>query len=353
MLVYLDTSHLALLERSDAVMLREFFDTWQHLGCELALSLHHLQEIGQLANSVSIRKRAGYLQSFPSIRCRPAGSVSVLEMEVEIQVLNLLGVSVDVARSAAETLFPLATAGQILEGVLTAEPLLKSTREALEFGATASNSSKAGITRVPPLPDREFFSTTEDAIRAFLTASPDLNERAQRLMVELTHNLGDAVKESGVRPALVRLYGLDNLNSVDSIPNSDLGGAMLFVSTAKEGVDRICALTGLPRSSVFDVLRLLNPYQAPGYSLKLAVARARRTHPSQDVAGDQLDEDHVAFAPYVDLLFVDKRTHAFLKQEKRDRPALVSSFVGTNVRRAATLADVSAAISRDAAQLEG
>jgi len=61
------------------------------------------------------------------------------------------------------------------------------------------------------------------------------------------------------------------------------------------------------------LLPKLNPYKMPGYSLGIATNRAWQLSGNSAEAGNQIDDAHVTFAPYMDVLFVDKRTFAFLK----------------------------------------
>jgi len=124
----------------------------------------------------------------------------------------------------------------------------------------------------------------------------------------------------------------------------------MFVGLAREIVAQVAVATPRFVSALDEVLPGLDLFAAPGMRLRAAVHRARMVHPRESEPGDQLDEDHVVFAPYVDVLFVDKRTVSFLQQESRDRPSLLPPAAIANIVRAKDLTHTVALISEAAAR---
>jgi hypothetical protein len=83
-----------------------------------------------------------------------------------------------------------------------------------------------------------------------------------------------------------------------------------------------------------------DPYEAPGFSLKLAIRRERLRHADSAKASDLLDEEHIVFAPYVDVLLVDKRTYDYAQRAvARNTPPLPLNPESA-LRKAAQLKDV-------------
>lgn len=80
MLVYLDPSnfaHLELLRDRNPEALTHFLQRWKERDLRLALSLHHAQEVAQLADDVSRNRRLDVIRLFPKIRYAPIGSVTL------------------------------------------------------------------------------------------------------------------------------------------------------------------------------------------------------------------------------------------------------------------------------------
>jgi hypothetical protein len=82
----------------------------------------------------------------------------------------------------------------------------------------------------------------------------------------------------------------------------------------------------------------------------MAVFRARGRHNARPGAADQVDEEHVCFAPYVDLLFADKRTVAYLEEETRRADGRVAYDASATVWKARNLGDVRSRLIAAAAE---
>lgn len=357
MLVYLDSAHLALLERASAREAQAFLSTWHTCKCELALSLHHLQEIAQLADRASVERRLQAVRSLSRIRCKPAGTDLVLRLEVQFQLLNLLGVEPQVRKVALETLFPEVDFVELHSATVSLQPWFKLMRAAHEMGADASNASKQASQDSPPLSMRRAIDPTQvDAAaveEAFEAVLKDVPHDVQAVMRQMYQQVRTAIGDHGnARQALASIYNLTEVEVLDQIADTDLAAVSGFFNSARQEVHAILKRVAADPSVAEQLVRRLDPYAAPGFSLQLAVQRARKRHPKPDNPGDDIDVAHIGFAPYVDVLFVDKRTLGFVNQEVRGNSIRLAPGVVSAVERAGTLervAEVIAARTSEAA----
>lgn len=348
-LVYLDSAHLALLDRASPGEKADFLDVWNAQDCELILSLHHLQEIGQLADVPSIDRRLAVLELFPTIRTHSSSSASVLELEIKAQLLALSGYSVDTNRSAT-AFFPLADLNAIRHSVLAHEPIFKQMREALEIGADAENLAKlarrhAADAKNSPEeqfvldsefnPDLTFKGVSEQLLSVLRIHLPQQAIAFQQLLDR--YEQVDPASES--REMLVQLYDLGAVTTLGRILDKDYATVCTFFTSARE------IARSMAQIEAEGMVNRLDPYHCPGFALKLAVRRARASHPKPDVASDEVDVDHLMFAPYVDHMFVDKRTYGFVEQEAKRFPDRIPTFARRNIRKAGSLALVAQILS--------
>ena len=93
MLVYLDTSHFAMLERLSGAGLTHFIKHWTARRCVLALSLNHAQEHTQLADETSRQRRLDMIGQFSQapIRFSPRESAGLLDLELVTDIRALAG----------------------------------------------------------------------------------------------------------------------------------------------------------------------------------------------------------------------------------------------------------------------
>lgn len=337
MLIYLDSAHFALLERASEADAREFWAAWHSCGCELALSLHHLQEIGQLSTRGSAERRLRVLKPFSVIRCRQAGSDLVTSLEIQLQFFKLAGYNIHVQRSALNTLFPIVEVTELSSSV-AAQPIFHQMRAALALGTDAANLAKEAARVHPALdfnaPVDVAQVTSAEAEAAMEAAIGDLPTATATLARQMFQQVRAAIVSEGtVGEALKAIYGLQEIAKHRTIPEPDLAPVSTFYSSASAEAARM----GVEAHRIPSLVSQLDPYKAPGFALQLAVHRARKLHPKLDEPGDQIDVAHLAFAPYVDLAFVDKRTLGFLTQEARDRPQLLLPEFTKNITRAGTL----------------
>lgn len=265
-------------------------------------------------------------------------------MEIQIQLSQLLGFSVDIQETARHNLFPASHLTDLMSS-LDLQDKFHQMRVAYGLGADGANSSKAAAREEPQLDpnapiDPELLNSPETEA-AFQAAVADLPADAAVLMHQLYHQVRAALLEQGtVRKGLEAIYGLQNVHIREQIPQSDLAAVSVFFKTARTEAASICSQAGLSELQCEPFIDQLDPYAGPGFALQLAAQRARRLHPKPDEPGDEVDVGHLAFAPYVDLAFVDKRTLGFISQEARDRPNLLAPAFTENIVRAGTLEQV-------------
>lgn len=353
LLVYLDSAHLALLDRAATSERDLFLSVWRSCKCELALSLHHLQEIAQLSDRASAERRLQVLKRFPSVRCKPAGVDLVLRLEIQLQLYRLLGFSPDVRRSATETLFPQATYNEVRVATISFQPLFKRMRIAHEMGANASSTStravqaaKAGNMRRRVDPAiLDFLGADEMFEEALASSPPDVGVKMRQVYAQVRNGIQN---HGNLRRALEDIYGIASVEFIDEIADDDLAAVSLFFASARSEVPAVFDRVGADPSDSEHLVQRMDPYAAPGFSLQLAVQRARKRHPMPDKPGDEIDVAHVGFAPYVDLLLVDKRTFGFAVQEARDDPKRLASDRLNTIRQAGTLQQAAEAIAAGA-----
>jgi hypothetical protein len=356
MLIYLDPSnfaHLELLRDKDPQALAQFFQLWREKGLRLALSLHHAQEVAQLADDASRNRRLDVIRLFPKISYAPIGSVALTQEEIEFQSFAI----------TRRTSFPVEMLGRLLfsDGLAAflkdakTKENVESFNKFFEF-RRAIGQAEADLTRATaeikqlqkegrlpppqvPAPDFDW-----EALGHLMESSfPPGIDRSDlgRVIMENTRGLFTAMREEkNQRRALVRSAGLKELPIATKVPDEDLVEVGGFFSLARIQLSSLGLDLGIPESQMLTLLPRLDPYQSPGFRLKLAVERARKRARQPTKSGDLVDSDHIMFAPYCDLIFVDKRTYAYARQEERDRPSLLPPGSTDHLRRAASVEDL-------------
>ncbi len=363
MLIYLDSSHLDQLERLAAQQpdaAEKFLQWWMQEGCELGLSLHHAQEIAQLADAESIRRRLRAVAMFPIIRCGYFLSRSVLKYEIQTQLVGLSLDKVPQYSALRADFFPLSTTRDFKQAVISVEERFKHMRLELSAGAKMENIFKrdmaevreamrqAGVSwnsRFVNTNTQEARETAKILMRRVLQAG---GEQLREVSEQLVDNYFDLIEHGDSdRDAWESVYGIREYPITKHIPNQDLDDVKLFFLLAQEQARSVSRFLGQTPGKFEVLVPHLNPYNCPGFRLKLAVTRARQRAPKCAEAGDEVDSDHLMFAPYVDLAFVDKRTFEFLKQEARRVTLLLPPDANARLRLAPTLQKVREEIEKE------
>ena len=161
---------------------------------------------------------------------------------------------------------------------------------------------------------------------------------ANRRLVDYVRWLSKLVKKhKNLKHAFEELYGLSGMEITPPLQPTDFPAASFFYASAREQIRQITEDFNTSLPLLVTLLPKLNPYKTPGYSLGIAVDRARQLSRNRAKAGGLIDNNHINFAPYVDVLVVDKRTFTFLKQEFRDRPEFLVALPEGRVRRAGSI----------------
>jgi len=343
MLVYLDTAQFAWLEQADPRDRERFLETWRELGCELAVSLQILQEVRKRGTAEDVSRRLTTLATLGPLRGIPAGSAGVTIREATVQIRRMLGQGSDdpLAEGQAE-IFPemsletLVDAMNTHSGELHQFNLVGDAQATIQAIGLALPPLEKGV-RVDPLAmelgireqQRQTLKNLPEGVTADMVRS-----MGERVISAIKAADGDLWKAN-----LIRL-GIDGMAYLGEIQPEDYLKTSTFREAAREWADDIAAEAGITTSEVLAHLDELHPYQAPGFSLEMAVFRARGRHSSEPTAADQVDEEHVSFAPYVDLLFADKRTVGYLKEETQRKDGRVAYDASEFVAKARNLEDV-------------
>lgn len=353
MLVYIDTSHLDMLERlrrADPARFTCFIERWTARGCVLVLSLHHAQELTQLADETSRQRRLDVIGQFPRDRIRFShrGAAGLLDVELVVEILVLAGGGRRPLEEIQQSLF-----GGTLDDFTT---MVAENVETFHKGFAGRTAIATGLNELATIRrDMETLRVTANLPKGDL-ANPNFDwEQMCQLMesmlpkdaedtsagfvlITFVRRMNDLVKRhKNVRHAFEELYGLKGMEVTAALRSTDLPAASVFFSSAREQIKQIAEDFNIPLPFFLALLPKLNPYKTPGYSLGIAINRAQQLSGNRAEAGDRVDDDHITFAPYVDLIFVDKRTFAFLYQELRDRPELLVAPRDGRVRFAGTV----------------
>lgn len=320
--VYLDSAQFAWLERASASERDEFRTVCLSATAEIVVSLEHLIEIGQLQTSVNAVSRARSLGVLPRLRSAGRSSVEVVLWEIRRQLAVSLGHAVPDEGTLRKTLFPVCTARDLEQSVAAMFPVFQAMKSAFAMGAEAEAMSKSARVTPPAAFHAPVVPTAEQVAEArsvFLSQTDNPRIRAQ--WDALFERVLPHVSGRTQREALLSMFGLNELPSARRAPESDLTSIAALFDTAETIAAELLGIEA-SKAAQRELALQFDPYKCRGIRLRLAANRARRPHPATPKASDQLDEGHVIFAPYVDLMFVDKRTRAFLEQEVRKDSAL-------------------------------
>lgn len=322
MLIYLDSAQFAWLERATAEKREAFRKTCLRASVEIVVSLEHLIEIGQLGTLDSALARTKILSSFPCLRSSGESSAEVVRWEIQQQLAASIGRRVKTRQSLQDRIFPRCSFRELERAVADQFPVFQAMQRAFEEASHAEALGKAARTQAPaslraPLQVTAAQAASARALLMSEATDPQMCVQLESLFdVALAHVQGRTMRE-----ALLSMFGLSDLAAASRAPESDLTSIAAYLPTAEEVAAAILG-PDAPAEERHSLARAFDPYECRGIRLRLAANRARRPHPGVPVASDQLDESHVIFAPYVDLMFVDKRTRSFLQQEARKSSAL-------------------------------
>lgn len=301
MLVYLDTSHLYMLERlrrADPIHFACFIEQWAAGECVLVLSLNHAQELAQLADETSRQRRLDVIGQFPRDRIRfsPRGLAGLLDIELLVEIRAL----------ASGRRMPLEEIQRLLFGqtfddftTVVAENVetfhrsfnfritapeglneLANMKRDIETLRVTHNLPKINLTN-PDFDWDEIGQLMESTLRTSVEDTP-----AGRAVIAFVRRMNDLVKQhKNVRHAFEELYGRSGTDITPPLNPMDLLAASVFFSDAREQIKQIAEAFNIPLPFLLALLPKLHPYKTPGYSLGIAVDRARQLSENPAEAG--------------------------------------------------------------------
>lgn len=344
--IYLDTSQLSQVSSwtytsSD---IDEFFRQWNQKNAELCLSLQHIREISNLEDKQSREERLSRLQNFKNLRFSSFGWHSIIKNEAIVQMLNhISSQNYDPKRLFKENIWEKANPKFLLNYVEHNLDILRKSREIYEAASEIEEIFK---------PIRKLFGGyLKGRIKTLKATRPDNLEEARKIIEQLQSTdetdgvsnifikkIFQTVEETGsLSNALIKLLRLEELSNIENRYLSDAGSLAVFYRLAREAIPYVAKITGVLQSEVSQFIVKINLSSCPGFSLRTALLRALRTSNKKLKPSDWVDADHIVYAPYVDIFFVDKRTHDFLRQETRNQPFRIEKSLISNIRRVVPL----------------
>lgn len=356
MYVYLDHAQIAaldLLHRREPTAFADFLALWLEHGCRLVVSRANLHEIGQSEDERDVEMRLEVLRHFSLWSGAIEENVDwVVIREILHQTLHRLNGETKSTSAAyavvREELYRPVDNALLREFVRRSRvDWLNDQRLRREFAAFENRSLglrqayRKLARRKEPKWDPEGWRMMPMVRRIAPTAGGD--PVADRWMKEVELRTPECWKQAKrKRHMLVCIYDIADLDCVERAPEQDLSRIGFYRALANRWVAPYCHRAGHDPEEVAAALRAFDPYDAPAISASLAVERGRKLHEKEFEAGDFMDADHVVWAAYADLTFVDRRTHGFLLQAKKNRQTaqLISKHLPAQFERAATLDDV-------------
>jgi hypothetical protein len=336
-LIYLDTSHLASLAAvasNDPERYARFKTFWQRAGVQLALSRIHLHELRRHNDLSTRQRRWQLLADLAPIRSdlvliddpltpNTLAAREGLAALVRSGIVRVRGVE----RSNADVGFPTRLDGN---AVMEAAPALdgamgsvvRGFHAATVLGASAQSDSRRAnksrgrlrdlrLTRVLEVRKREVVQSIARA-KGLSKVFPLLLAIGQTavVLVLLPVSLPTVV-------AFGALYR--RLIDADAADEAEFTDVLLARSLARSAASSVLVRLGLGKVEAKQLATRLDLADFPGAWLRTEAKAKLLAARSTFTAQDDLDLDHLAYAPYVDLFFADRRTREFAHQALRGR----------------------------------
>ncbi len=355
MKVYLDTGQLSELEillNKNSSLAQDFFDKWSHYGCELALSQAHIQEIAQLGSEESVVNRVALLERFPVILYCGAGADAVADLEIRAQLVSKIYPAIYDAppyHKISSELFSAMSMERLRKLIMQQRGGFQHNRNFIKYvtdmhtlASETLSHSKSRESRRQRRAKRKAAPMSIDIEKAKQLAK----QSASRLFPHdpnkkfyekyFTHIEMCYQKSKTEREALICIYELEGVTTIDKAPDADLSIIGVIFRIARDrSIPHLSMIA--PYELLVSHMRHVDPYHAPGVSLRLAVERGRLRATTTTKPNDVVDADHLMCAPYVDIIFVDKRTFEFSNREAKSRPSLISAQGISKVRRSKSI----------------
>ncbi len=380
-LIYLDTSHHHLLATAAAKDQREFckfIKRWKESSNALVITLTHLMELRQHADQITREARRKTFQSlaplvldFPTEEVEPLGPRLLVGREI-VRAYCELGILGGTGPNLVETItrwidiFPgvLRTAEEIDQLVIIEDPVLAHTsrflRSALTTGARArvrpkeQQYERPRLSEIPEEYPSDFDVATANEMFRKALEDNSVWEGIEQLLPaaaitqlkKLTEELGrdiiQTMTDLGPRKGLESLLPIAD-SSTSQKKHIDI---LIQESVFRKNVQEILRnfLNVTEESTIDSIAALVQIDQCPGTWLAGAVELQMAKATNTPVASDQLDIQHIAYLPYVDVLMTDKRIVEFTSQalRRKDCPSSLSKV--RPPQKAASLTELSTSL---------
>jgi hypothetical protein len=386
MLIYLDTSHIRKLAEPGkwpAADIAKVFDVVWHHNCALAVSPVVLCEIAQQTRAQDVTRDVGALSNFPEVLLLggagslggplPALADTLVRVEITHKLTSFQMERFGVARTAdryreirshwqpvdvddirAACLRDQANAQDFHQRRVQSSAfhtsVMKAVRqqraEARQRGAKAWPPPASTVGRATrdeivealgfePLPRHKLDEHLDRAAAAFATSKDERDWAVQAFAADdiaclQGKPLEDISTVAGIFDPVVAEWVRVTVGAGKPFP----GGGM-FRATLE------AAYLDVPPSVVADgviaeLRASLDVYDLPGTSHYIAATRGQVVTQRKDLASNFPDADHVTYAPYVDLHFVDGRTFKDLERQKAENGALLAPHLRPRIREASS-----------------
>lgn len=353
MYVYLDTSQLSQISDLafsssgiEGIFPDEFFRQWNSTNSELCLSLQHLKEISHL-HKQSRENRLNSLQNLNNLRYSPLGWSSIIQNEAIIQILNLISSkNSDLISLFKEDIWKKTNSRFLLDYIENNLTLIRKSRGIYEVASEIEELFKSVRQMVGnhwKKRFRDLKSTHSDNLEELKRISEQLQSayETERISNVFTEKIFRTVQETGsLFSSLVKLLDIEEHSDIEKRYLSDASSLSVYYKLIREAIPYIARITELSENEVSQRITKCNPSSCPGFSLRMALFRALHSSDKKFKPSDWGDTDHIVYAPYVDISFVDKRTYTFLNQETRQQPFRLDDSLISNIQRIVPLKEL-------------
>ncbi|HEX8000852.1 MAG TPA: hypothetical protein VF528_20895 [Pyrinomonadaceae bacterium] len=358
-IIYLDNSHLHLLSevrRTDPARFSKFMKMWAANKCALALSQTHLQEISRYDDQSKREARYDLLGEMLPIHCDiiladevPISFLSLTNREIFSALIRRNMVSVQdqaLIRYSQGLLERFTSKAHItllrqLDIFGVWRNLIEAFYEANKVSAAANSRPPKAKYERPRLSQIGDTKIIKDDVTALLKqleeeqvdiaqweslrdlVPPELMNEVFGGIRNMIEQFAGRVDEVGSSNALAEFLGVDSADRTNSRKPLDLLIQQhTFEVVLRQFLADVCGEQDETR--VGEVVRQLKMEDCPGTWLKNAVQIQIRKAVTEDEASNYYDLEHLAYLPYTDLFFADKRIAEFARQVLNSNQSLLS-----------------------------
>ncbi|MCB1635214.1 MAG: hypothetical protein KDI51_11540 [Xanthomonadales bacterium] len=318
-------------------------------GGVLALSMHHVAEMAQHENAKKARTRFQALSELRSLRVvspmtgEGLGSiVDLLALELKVVVESPGVDAVSVANAVRPDVLVTATGLQVSNWIL---PMLDELRAYVMADAPRRRAISALSQSVALDRSRDLLGTEISVVPPH-QAKANLAALEKRLTTELVSRRDPRASETEARETAFR-FVRDLMSDVDAVAEHGSYWGKLFEGTGvspHEVAEMRCY------GEVADLVLFRKQLEIPAEHLGYTAAQLRCIRPEQfptwllhhafkthrqlaarTRASDLTDIQLLSFAPYMDALFVDKRTHESVRRVRQKDPT-AAAFLRSTMR---------------------